>query len=391
MSDLNSSFTQSALYSTAALWNSCLAMIQLLVPLYALSLGFSSLTIGGLVALPVLAQLVVRFVGSALADRFGERRILQGCYFLMTLSGGMLLGAVDFTTLLLAQAVTNFSQATFWISSQSLVSQLPGDNMGKKLGRLTASNYGGNLAGLILGGILAARLGYHNAFVVLTGMALCSFLLGFALPHARPKPSRRTVWEITLGIGHFLRHGQVWLVVSVSYAAALPVSLTYSLYPIHLAELNYGEEWIGAALSARAVGPVLIGSLLGSYITMARRKRIYGLGMAILGLFLVVSGLTEKIFLIGVCIALVGAAGGMMDILYQVQAAELSRAGDRSVAMASMGLGWNFSYLSIPILGTWFAERAGFRFAFLMIGIFFLLMGAGTRLWHRLLESTEVK
>lgn len=377
------------LYCSGALWNVCLAMVQVLVPLYALSLGFSSLRIGGLVALPVLLQLMVRFLGSALADRFGERRILQGCYSLIGATGWMLSMAVDFPSLLLAQALANLSQATFWISSQSLVSQLAGGSMGRKLGRLSASNYGGSLIGLVLSGILAASFGYRKTFLVVMLFGVVCFLMGLALPHADPKPSHRSVWEIGAGIGRFLKVPRVWLVISISYAAALPISLTQSIYPIYLAGLNYGDQWIGTTLSIRGVGPVLIGSLLGSYITMTRRKGIYALGMTVLGVFLASSGMTDSIWIIAVSIGMIGAAGSMMDLLYQVQAAELSGKNDRSVAMASMGLGWNFSYLTMPIFVTWLAETAGFSSAFLISGCLFLLIGAGSGLWHRLLEPAD--
>jgi len=70
-----------ALYTSGALWNICMGMLQVLVPLYALSLGFSIVKISSLVSLPVLVELVVRFGGGALSDRFGERRVLQICFF----------------------------------------------------------------------------------------------------------------------------------------------------------------------------------------------------------------------------------------------------------------------------------------------------------------------
>ncbi|MBI3058423.1 MAG: hypothetical protein HYY81_03830, partial [Deltaproteobacteria bacterium] len=92
-----------ALYGSGALWNICMGMLQVLVPLYALSLGFSIIKISSLVSLPVLAELVARFGGSAVSDRFGERRVLQICFLLMALSGATLLLADHYIHLLMAE------------------------------------------------------------------------------------------------------------------------------------------------------------------------------------------------------------------------------------------------------------------------------------------------
>jgi len=50
-------------YSTTALWILTNGMVMILVPLYALSLGFSVLKIGSVIALPVLVTMGMRFVG----------------------------------------------------------------------------------------------------------------------------------------------------------------------------------------------------------------------------------------------------------------------------------------------------------------------------------------
>lgn len=378
-----------AFYTSAFLWNNCMGMLQILVPLYALSLGFSILKIGGLIALPALAEVAVRFFGSALSDRFGERRVLQGCYILMALCGTVLLVADNFLLLFLAQSLANFSRSNFWISVQSLASQLPGASVGKQLGRLSSCNYAGSLIGMNLGGILAALIGYHYAFLVLTGAAFISILLGLALPQVEAKPRGRTVWEITRGIGQFLRYRRIWLGILVSYAAALPSSLTQSIYPVYFAHLEYGEQWIGATVSLRSLTPVLIGLLFGAAISTARQREIFALGVAGLGVALLAGGLTEKLILNAAWIALLGASGAAMDLLYQVQASEWSRAGDRSVAMASTGLGWVICPFTAPVIVAWLVEDHGFSVAFLASGAFLLLVAAGSRLWHRLLLPAE--
>src|SRR3970040_233277 len=101
MSPQQRNATLGAFYDSAFLWNNCMGMLQVLMPLYALSLGFSLLKISSLIALPALAEVAVRFLGSALSDRFGERRILQACYFLMASCAAVLLAADNFFLLFL--------------------------------------------------------------------------------------------------------------------------------------------------------------------------------------------------------------------------------------------------------------------------------------------------
>lgn len=365
-----------------------MGIVQVLLPLYALSLGYSILKISSLIALPVLFEGFTRLFGSALSDRYGERRILQGGYFLMVLTGVVLIFAEDFVLLLLAQTMAYFSRSTFWASIQSLASQMGGMSLGRRLGRLSASNYVGSLIGQGLGGVTAAFLGYHRSFFVLTALALLCVFLGFILPHVEPKPSGRSVWKITVGIGRLLCYRQAWLANSASFAAAIPFSLTVSIYPVYLAYLKYGDQWIGLAVSLRSVGPIIIGLFLSSMITVARQRGIYALGMAGLGVAIVGTALTDNFFLLGLCIAALGAAGIIMDLLNQVQATEWSTAGERTIAMASMGLGWNFCPVLTPILVAWLAEVQGFRIALLSAGTFFFLAAAGTRLWYRLLAPT---
>jgi len=389
MSRRNPVYDLAALYLSGALWNICMGMLQVLVPLYALSLGFSIVKISSLVSLPVLVELVVRFGGSALSDRFGERRVLQICFILMAFAATTLLIADGYIHLALAQALAFCSRSLFWTSIQSLGSQLPGTDLGKKLGRLYAWNCGGGLVGLGLGGATLALVGFETAFVLLTAAAIVCMLLSLLFPRVGPKPTGRSFWTITQGIGRFLSYRQIWLGISVSFAAALPATVGQSLYPLYLAFLEYEEQWIGLLISFRVLGPVVIGLLLASFIAISRQKGIYALGMAGLGLFLIATGWVQNPVGLAFVIVGLGASGGFMDLLYQVQATEFSKAGDRSVAMASSGLGWILCPLVTPMAVGWLAQNYGFQLAFFAAGLFFISIAAGTHLWHRLLSPVE--
>jgi len=375
------SYSRYLLFSTAALWCVCNGIMHIVVPLFALSLGYSILEISSIVAVPVLATLVVRFVGGALSDRFGERGVLQGCYTMQTIASLMLIGATSFAALIAVLVVANISRSTFWIPAQSMASQLSGSNVGRNLGRLSAANYAGTLLGQALGGVTVAYFDYRPTFVLLSVLGLVCVLLSLALPPSEAKPKGRTIWQITRGVGRFLRYPQTWLIISGSSAAALPQALCASIYPLYLSYLHYGEGWIGVAVALRTVGPIAIGLLLAGMITPAKQQLIYAIGMLVLAAGLIGSGVLEHYFLLSLCVVVLGVGGGIMDLLYQVQASALSHAGDRSMAMASTGMGWNLSPFFMPLIIGWVAESWSFESAFLVAGSFMLLAGAGTRWW----------
>jgi MFS family permease len=381
---LRQKYSEFMFFSSACLWCICNGISHVIVPLYAISLGFSVLEISSIVAVPALATIFIRFVGGALSDRFGERGVLQGCYSMMALSALILIGAESYTILMIVLIVANLSRSTFWFSAQSLASQLPRTNVGKILGKLSAINHSGLLFGQVLGGIMAAFLGYGLSFLILSGLALSCTLMSLALTQPEAKPKGRTVWQITLGVGRFLRYSRTWLIISASGAAALPMAMCSSIYPVYLAHLNFGEQWIGVAVSVRTLGPIAIGLLLGVWITPVRQRLVYGLGMVVLGVCLIASGYLERYFLLGLLIILLGVGGGIMDLLAQVQASALSQASDRSMAIASTGMGWNFSTFFVPLIVGWLVEMWGFEIAFLFSGLFLVLVGASSNLLFRL-------
>ena len=361
------------LFAGALLWNMCNGMLFVLTPLFGVTLGLSVLDIGSLVGLPYLLTIVMRFVGGAFADRYGEHRMLQACYSLNVLAAVALCLAGGFFSLMLSSALANLSRSMFWVPAQSMASQLSSRNPGKMLGQLSAANYTGQLLGLSLGGILAGWLGYGATFVLVAVVCVLGMLLGFALPPIRSNPVGRTVWQITVGMSRRLIERRTWLLLTSSCAAAVPFGITQSIYPVYMSGLSFHEGWISVVIAVRSIGPVVIGLAFGSKITIGREKLFYAVSMGGLGLCILASAWTEGLLLLGLCIAGLGMAGGVADLLNQVQAVDLSRASDRSAVMAATGLGWNMAPMALPLLLGWAADAWGFGTMFLAAGCFFLL------------------
>ena len=330
----------------------------------------------------------MRFVGGAFADRYGEHRMLQACYSLNLLAAVALSAAGGFFSLMLSSFLANLSRSMFWVPAQSMASQLSDRNPGKMLGQLSAANYTGQVLGLSMGGVLAGWLGYGHAFVVVIMGSVIGMLLGFALPPIRLKPGDRTVWQITAGMGRRLLQRRTWLLISSSCAAAVPFGITQSVYPVYMSGLDFSEGWISVIISVRSIGPVAIGLALGSMIVIEREKLFYAVSMGGLGVCILGSAWTGG-WPVALCIAGLGMAGAVADLLNQVQAVDLSRASDRSAVMASTGLGWNMSPMALPLALGWVAETWGFGTMFAATGGFFLLVAMGTPLVYRALDAPD--
>ena len=374
------------LFAGALLWNMCNGMLFVLTPLFGVTLGLSVLDIGSLVGLPYLFTLVMRFVGGAFADRYGEHRMLQVCYSLNVLAAVSLCLASGFLSLMLSSGLANLSRSMFWVPAQSMASQLSSRNPGKMLGQLSAANYIGQLLGLALGGILASWLGYSLTFILVTLASVAGMLLGFALPPIRAKLGGRSVWQVTVGMSRRLIERRTWLLLSSSCAAAVPFGITQSIYPVYMSGLSFPEGWISVVIAVRSVGPVVIGLALGTKITIAREKMFYAISMGGLGLCILATTWTQGLALLGLCIAGLGMAGAVADLLNQVQAVDLSQASDRSAVMAATGLGWNIAPMALPLVLGWAAANWGFGLMFLGTGCLFLLLALATPLIYKILR-----
>ena len=374
------------LFLGAFLWNMCNGMLFVLTPLFGVSLGLSVLDIGSLVGLPYLMTIVMRFVGGAFADRYGEHRMLQVCYSLNVLAAAGLYMAGGFFSLMLSSALANLSRSMFWVPAQSMASQLSSRDPGKMLGQLSAANYTGQLLGLALGGILAGWLGYGTTFILVASGIHRQHAARICAP-PDPVETRRPHRvadhrEDEPAVGRAAH----WLLISSSCAAAVPLGITQSIYPVYMSDLSFSAGWISVVIAVRSLGPVVIGLALGSDITIEREKLFYALSMGGLGLCILASAWTGGWLLLGLCITGLGMAGGIADLLNQVQAVDLSRASDRSAVMASTGLGWNMAPMALPLLLGWAADVWGFGAMFLATGCFFLLIAMATPLVYRVLR-----
>lgn len=147
----------------ALAFNLALGVSYVIIPLNAYRIGFSGLALGSLISLPMIVQIVTRFIGGAISDRFGEKRVLIGALFMILISGVIFSRARSFLLLLAAQLAIVVARGLFWPVIQSMVSRRATE-INVAMGKLNAVNNAGQISGSVAAGFLIAFLGFSNSF-----------------------------------------------------------------------------------------------------------------------------------------------------------------------------------------------------------------------------------
>ncbi len=122
------------IYSAAFSYQITLGLIQVLVPLYALSLGYDLTMLGVIVASQAVFGLMLRLFAGAIADQFGERWALWGSFGAMFTGMAFFALSDGFWTLILGQSFVGYSRATYWTATQSYASRINPDRSGEIYG-----------------------------------------------------------------------------------------------------------------------------------------------------------------------------------------------------------------------------------------------------------------
>jgi DHA1 family multidrug resistance protein-like MFS transporter len=354
-------------------WNFALGMTYPLVPLYANQLGMSGVGIGTLVALPVLAQITFNLIGGAYTDQVGGRSLMLAAFLLTAGAGSVFFFAAGFWMLLLAQLLMVMSRAMYWPASWSLGSELPGGRS-LQMGRLNAITNTGQIMGMTGAGFCLLWFGFGPSFLALAAMGALAFVLGRHLPE-KQKSSERKPRKLFSGYAQLIGLRVIPFAVMCAYISALPFSLSFSFYPILLAEYGYSADATGAMLALRAIGSAMAGLVIARYLNFSARLAV-PLSCAIAtALSVGLIAVARDAWTIGLLMTAVGLASGIMTLFFQMLISEISSIENRGSALALGGLGWGLSHFSTPLAMGYLKDHLGLLPAFYILGSFAFIWG----------------
>lgn len=362
-------------------WNFALGMTYPLVPLYANELGMSGVGIGTLVALPVLVQIGFNLIGGAYTDQVGGRSLMLASFVLTAGAGSVFFFAGGFWLLLLAQLLMVMSRAMYWPASWSLGSELPGGRS-LQMGRLNAITNTGQIMGMTGAGFSLLWFGFGPSFLLLAAMGALSFALGRHLPERQKSPGRKPR-RLFSGYAQLIRLRVIPYAIMCAYISALPFSLSFSFYPILLAEYGYAADATGAMLALRAIGSAMAGLVIARYLDFSAKLAVPLACAIATALSVGLIAVARDAWTIGVLMAAVGLASGIMTLFFQMLISEISSIDNRGSALALGGLGWGLSHFSTPLAMGYLKDHLGLLPAFYILGGFAFVWGLALIPMHR--------
>jgi len=263
----------------------------------------SLLTLGVLLAIYDGAEIVLKPVFGALADRIGPRPVLFGGLLAFAAASAGFVLAGDPALVGLARLGQGAAAAAFSPAAGALVARLsPQRRRGRAFGGYGAWKGLGYTLGPLLGGVLITLGGYSLLFATLAVLALVvATWAALAVPSVPPLPrARQTVLGLVrrLAQAGFLRP----TVVLAGTTAALAVGVGF--LPVVGATAGLGPLATGASVSLLAASAALVQPFAGRARDNGRLPEIAGMAG---GLALTAAGLVLATVLPGLAAILVAA------------------------------------------------------------------------------------
>lgn len=354
-----------AFFLSAFAWNFALSMSYLLVPLYALDLGYSGLQIGSLIGLPILFQVACNLVSGVLVDRMGAKNITLIASLGTAVAAAVYALSGSFIGLLAGQLLFIVSRAAFWPANWALASQLPGEG-GRNMGRLNTYTNLGQIAGIASSGVFVHQLGYREGFWAMGVVSLVSLVIALCIRYKRPaQPATRTSAVGTYRMLASIR--TMYLGILCSFISCIPFTMSSSFYPVLLVEQGFDSDAAGWLLSLRAVGAIFSAMLLARRVKSATSREVpIACGLAIVASLGVIP-LTANPWVIGFLMVSIGLASGVLTIYFQMLVSNSSPPELRGSAMSYGGLGWQVCNFFVPPLMGALRDGFGMQQAFFAI------------------------
>ena len=362
----------------------------LIIPLLALSLGFTASEIGLLIGARSILPLFLSIHGGALMDRLGTRRVML---FGTAAAGVMALlfpASPWFPALLFLQVFSGLFMNMNWIGAQTLIAQVcHGDAV--TLGRFNFVVRAGTIVAPIVAGALWDFGGAWPTFIMIALCACSMHVMVRLVPEpnaekfaAGPKPS---IWSALPRVEDYTRSFAMMMVPVIAFTVVVAglrngsTGIQTSLYVVYLENLGMKGTLIGVLFSALEVTIALASLVVGTARKLGRPEWVLLVTAVISIVTISVTPLLGGILLLLMLMQMMrGVSQGLMQpMLFAIQSAAAGRDNQGAVVGLRITANRVCSAVLPPIMG-FLADTFSMEASFLLTGLL-LLFGCAWLAW----------
>lgn len=357
-------------------------LVAPVLPQLATSFGVGATAASVIVSAFALARLVLAPTAGSLVDRLGERPVYVIGLLLVAASSAACAFAPDYWTLLAVRGLGGIGSTMFTISASGLMVRLaPPDARGRVSGLYAGSFLLGNIAGPVIGGLLAGFglrvpfIVYAVALVVAAGVV--HLLLGRTPGGQRTTATARPPLDLADALGQAPYRAAIGSNFANGWAA---FGIRMALVPLFAsAALGAGPQAAGLALALYAAGTATALTFSGRLADRWGRRPVAVLGLiatAVPTAFLGFSGSDAVFFSLSVA---AGFGAGFLGPSLQATVADTigsDRSGGKPLAVFQMSS--DVGSILGPLAAGALADGVGYGWAFAVSGACLL---AAVPLW----------
>lgn len=348
------------------------------LPLYVQSKVDNLASVGVILSMYGLLQLVIRLPVGIAADWLGWRKPFIIIGLLLSALGAWLLGASDSQAgLLLGRGTTGLAAAT-WVPFLAVFSTLfPPHEAVRASALLTLASSFGRLLSMAVTGWLNRWGGYSLAFFLAAGAAVLAIPFMWGVGEQR-KPAKRPSWA---GIGRLVTRRDVLLPAALNGIGQYAEwSAIFGFLPI-LARQMGASDVTQSMLMTVYIGVMTLGNLAATTVTRRTgvKPAVYA-GFILVSAGLLVPVFTHSIFFLFVAYGLAGLAFGVAYPMLMGMSIRHVADAERATAMGLHQAVYAVGMFSGPWLSGMLAEAFGIRPTLGFTAVLCLVLGvAGTR------------
>ena len=359
--------------------------LTLLVPLYAIDLGFRLSDQGIIVAAPAIFMVALRLPGGAIADRFGERIVMWFGFGSLMICAGVASISSTIWPLVVAQLFNGASRSVYWSAGQSYASRSVDGAAGKVLGRLLSCESIGGITGAIVIGFVAETSGYPTAFLLAGTVNLFGIIVIAVLPALPRLDQVRSFTASFAPVKTMLFRRSLCFAYLVAFMAAVNAGLVGGLFIAFFRDLGYSEGETGVIRSLNNIGVASLAFFFGWLLGKIGHRNMGLLGMVSTGVLAVGITFAGPIQAVVICLmALTGVTFGCLRALYPTLASENSTSAQRGLTLSVVSLYWAVAMLLSPLIFGFIADATSISLAMRLYGVIAAVVGLASPLvfWY---------